>query len=69
MSLVSVSCPACGASVYVSLSDGRRFVTAEPDETGGGSSDDGGSDLEEETAICSACDTAFQVIHGSRSTD
>ncbi|QCJ47960.1 hypothetical protein [Haloprofundus sp. MHR1] len=62
MSLVSVSCPACGASVYVSLPAGRRFVTAEPGEGVGDGEER--TDLETTTATCSACDASFPVIHG-----
>lgn len=59
MGLISVSCPACGASTYLSLPAGRRFVTAEP-----GEGDQGRDGLEETTATCDACETAFPVIHG-----
>ncbi|SFL11833.1 hypothetical protein SAMN04487950_2565 [Halogranum rubrum] len=59
MGLISVSCPACGASTYLSLPTGRRFVTAEP-----GEGDDGREDLSEATATCDACETSFPVIHG-----
>ncbi|KTG10114.1 hypothetical protein AUR64_10995 [Haloprofundus marisrubri] len=62
MSLVSVSCPSCGGSVYVSLPVGRRFVTAEP-----GEGEEGASDLETTTATCSACSESFPVVHGSGS--
>jgi hypothetical protein len=59
MGLVSVSCPVCGSSAYVSLPAGRRFVSAEP-----GEGDDGLDGLAETTATCDACGTAFPVIHG-----
>lgn len=59
MGLISVTCPTCGGSTYLSLPTGRRFVTAEP-----GEGDDGRDDLSETTATCDHCETAFPVIHG-----
>ena len=59
MGLLSVSCPACGASTYISLPTGRSFVTAEP-----GEGDDLRDDLSELTATCDVCETAFPVMHG-----
>lgn len=59
MGLISVSCPACGASTYLSLPSGRRFVTAEL-----GEGDEGREGLEAMAATCDACETTFPVIHG-----
>ncbi|SFR43607.1 Trm112 family protein [Halogeometricum limi] len=59
MPLVSVPCPACHASTYLSLPDGHRFVTAEP-----GEGDDGRDDLTDETLTCEACGTEFPVRYG-----
>ncbi|QIB73848.1 hypothetical protein GL213_09845 [Halogeometricum borinquense] len=59
MPLVSVPCPTCGASVYLSLPDGNRFVTAEP-----GEGDDDRDDLTEERLTCEDCGTEFPALHG-----
>lgn len=60
MSLVSVSCPVCGASNYVSLPATHRFVTAEPDEH------EGRDGEEVESVGCDSCETAFPVVHAPR---
>ena len=59
MPLVSVPCPDCGASTYLSIPDGNRFVTAEP-----GAGDEDRSDLTEETLTCDACGSEFPALHG-----
>lgn len=59
MPLVSVSCPECGASTYVSLPAGHRFVTAEP-ETGDNS---GPPNQETSEVTCDGCQAAFPVVH------
>lgn len=60
MALVSVSCPVCGASNYVSLPAAHRFVTAEPDEHDGRDGD------EVEAVDCDACEATFPVVHAPR---
>ena len=58
MPLVSVTCPACGVSTYVSLPDGHRFVTAEPD---GDEPARAGRTVSEEP--CTACGATIPVVH------
>lgn len=58
MSLVSVPCPACGTSTYLSLPDGHRFVATEPV-----GDDDDRDDLIEETVTCDDCGTEFSAGH------
>lgn len=58
MSLVSLTCPACGASTYVSLPTGYRFVTTEPavddpDRTG----------REQKETVCDACTVTIPVVY------
>jgi ribosomal protein S27AE len=59
MPLVSVPCPDCGASTYLSLPDGNRFVTTEP-----GEGDGDRTDLTEETLTCDDCGATFPALHG-----
>lgn len=61
MSLVSVTCPACGASTYVSLPTGHRFVTAEP---AGDDPDRPGRETTD--AACDACGETILVVHAPR---
>jgi cytochrome c5 len=56
--LVSITCPTCGASTYVSLPTGHRFVTAEP---AGDDPERAGRDVSEET--CDACETTITAVH------
>lgn len=58
MSLVSVSCPACGASTYVSLPAGHRFVTA---ESAGDDRERAGRQVSDET--CDVCEATITVVH------
>ena len=59
MSLLSVSCPACGASTYVSLPPGRRFVTTEPSDK---ERSEPTYDIVDEN--CDSCETTIPVVHG-----
>jgi rRNA maturation protein Nop10 len=58
VSLVSVTCPACGASTYVSLPTGHRFVTAEP---AGDDPDRPGRETTD--TVCDACGETIPVVH------
>ena len=64
MSLISVSCPVCGASTYVSLPSGRRFVTTEPGEEERAEPTYG---IDDER--CDGCETTIPVVHGPRRDD
>lgn len=57
MGLVGATCPNCGASTYLSVPAGRRFVGTER----GASEREG---LETEESTCDRCETTFPFVHG-----
>lgn len=64
MSLISVSCPVCGASTYVSLPPGRRFVTTEPSDQ---ERAEPAYEIVDEQ--CDGCEETIPVVHGPQRAD